>query len=74
MAIQGVETSPDLKLPELKVEHGESLANEMKDIKRQRAEREVLRDVSLAKKLVAIKASPVYNSSGEIIQATGFNV
>jgi predicted RecB family nuclease len=74
MAIEGVTPSLDLKLPETrKVESSDSLANEMKDIRRKRAERELLQDPKLAKKLMAAQASPIYNSNGEIIQATGFN-
>lgn len=73
MAIQGVAPSVDLKVPERKVEDADSLANEMKNIRRKRAERELLQDPSLAKKLMAVQASAIYNSNGELIQATGFN-
>lgn len=73
MAIQGANPLPDLKVPEAKVEKSD-MANEWKNIRRKRAEREVLKDPALAKKLLAAQASPVYNSRGEIIQSTGFNV
>jgi putative ubiquitin-RnfH superfamily antitoxin RatB of RatAB toxin-antitoxin module len=74
MAIQGVTPSVDFKAAEnSKVERADSLANEMKNIKRKRAERELLQDPKLAKKLMAAQASPIYNSNGEIIQTTGFN-
>jgi hypothetical protein len=74
MAIQGVNPSLDLKLPDLKVEETDNLADQWKNIRRKKAEREVLRDPALAKKLMAVQASPVYNSKGEVIQTTGFNV
>lgn len=45
------------------------LANQMKSIKKARLHRMVYQDPSLARKLVATEASPVYNAKGEIIQA-----
>lgn len=48
---------------------GDSLANEMKNIRKARLQRQVLSDPSLAGKLVATEASPQYNASGELIQA-----
>lgn len=48
-----------------------SLSDQMKDVRRQRLRRKVLQDPSLARKLVATEASPVYNARGELIQALG---
>lgn len=47
----------------------ESLANEMKTIRKARLRRQVLQDPSLARKLVATEASPVYNARGDLIQS-----
>jgi hypothetical protein len=47
------------------------LANEVKEIGKARLARKVLEDPSLAKKMPALQASPVYNSRGEIIQSLG---
>ncbi|MDD4952710.1 MAG: hypothetical protein PHV85_09200 [Desulfovibrionaceae bacterium] len=46
-----------------------SLAQEIKAIRKKRFQREVFQDPSLAKQLVKAQASPIYNASGEIIQA-----
>ncbi len=51
--------------------HDASGAQEMKNIRKQRLEREVMVDPSKAKKLVKLEASPVYNAQGKVIQATG---
>ncbi len=48
---------------------GDALANEMKDIRKARLQRQVMSDPSLAGKLVATEASPQYNASGSLIQA-----
>lgn len=75
MAIQGATPLTDFKAPEAKVEKiDNNMADEWKSIRRKRVERELLKDPSLAKKLMAVQASPVYNSRGEIIQTTGFNI
>jgi HD-like signal output (HDOD) protein len=50
---------------------GESLAAQMKDVKKARLHREALADPSLYAKLVKAEASPVYNSRAELIQGTG---
>ncbi|QJB58505.1 hypothetical protein HFN16_16110 [Pseudodesulfovibrio sp. zrk46] len=46
-------------------------AQEMKDIRKQRMQREVMVDPSKAKELVKIEASPVYNAKGKVIQSAG---
>lgn len=46
-----------------------SLANEMKNIRKRHLQRKVFSDPSLAAKLVVAEASPVYNAQGEIIPA-----
>lgn len=51
----------------------DSLNDSMKEIRKARLRRRVLSDPSLAQKLVAIEASPVYNSKGELIQSLGFS-
>lgn len=44
-------------------------ANEWKNIRKARLQRMVMQDPSLAGKLVATEASPVYNAKGDLIQA-----
>ena len=52
-------------------ENGSStIADAMKDIRKKKLQREVYADSSRAAELVRIKASPVYNAKGEVIQAT----
>ncbi|THB69973.1 MAG: hypothetical protein D6E12_03550 [Desulfovibrio sp.] len=46
-----------------------SFANEMKQIRKARLQRQVMQDPSLARKLVSVEASPLYNASGDLIQA-----
>lgn len=53
---------------------GDALANEMKDIHKARLRRQVMADPSLAGKLVATEASPMYNARGEVIQAISTNL
>ncbi|WP_051249760.1 hypothetical protein [Maridesulfovibrio zosterae] len=48
----------------------ESNANDIKNIKKAKMEREVMADPSLASKLVATKSTPTYNTNGSVIQAT----
>lgn len=48
---------------------GNDMANEMKDIRKARLQRQVMADPSLAGKLVATEASPTYNAKGSVIQA-----
>lgn len=49
---------------------GETIADSMKSIRKKKLQREVYADSSRAAELVRIKASPVYNAKGEVIQAT----
>ena len=51
----------------------ESLNDSMKEIRKAKLRRRVLADPSLAQKLVAVEASPVYNSKGELIPSLGYN-
>lgn len=46
-------------------------SQEMKDIRKQRMQREVMVDPSKAKELVKIESSPVYNAKGKVIQSAG---
>jgi len=46
-------------------------ANQMKDIRKQRMQREVMVDPSKARELVKLEASPVYNAQGKVIQSAG---
>lgn len=48
---------------------GESAADDMKNIRKQRMQRKVFEDPSMAGKMVATEASPVYNAKGDLIQA-----
>ena len=50
-------------------EDKQSFSDEMKGIRKQRLQRQVFEDPSMAGKLVATEASPVYNAKGELIQA-----
>ena len=47
----------------------ESLAAQMKAVRKARLNRQALADPSMVGKLVALSASPVYNASGDLIQA-----
>jgi len=46
-----------------------SLANQMKAVRKARLNRQALADPAMIGKLVALSASPVYNASGDLIQA-----
>ncbi len=48
-----------------------SLANAMKEIRKAGLRRQVLANPQLAARLVALEASPVYNSKGELIMSLG---
>jgi hypothetical protein len=50
---------------------GTSSSDEMKNIRKQRLQREVMVDPSKARELVKLEASPVYNANGQVIQSTG---
>ena len=56
---------------EMQPKDRESMAQTMKDIRKARLRRQVLADPTMAQKLVAVEASPVYNSRGELIQSVG---
>jgi DNA-binding IclR family transcriptional regulator len=64
----------DDKVQALTKNSGNSLANEMKQIRKARLHRQALQDPSLHGKLVATEASPVYNAKGEVIQALSANL
>jgi hypothetical protein len=49
--------------------HETSFEQHMKDYKKARVFREGLADPDIAKKLVAVEASPVYNAKAELIPA-----
>lgn len=51
--------------------NGASGADEMKNIRKQRLQREVMVDPSKARLLVKLEASPVYNANGQVIQSAG---
>ncbi len=48
-----------------------SSADEMKNIRKQRLQREVMVDPSKARDLVKLESSPVYNAQGKVIQSAG---
>jgi len=50
---------------------GASSADEMKNIRKQRMQREVMVDPSKARDLVKLEASPVYTAQGKVIQSAG---
>jgi len=60
----------ELMLEEAKRRDG-SGAQEIKDIRKQRMQREVMVDPSKARDLVKLEASPVYNAKGKVIQSAG---
>lgn len=53
------------------VNRDSSIANQMKEIRKAVLRRRVFSDPQLAARLVALEASPVYNSKGELIQSLG---
>ena len=76
MDISGVGQSmelPDQQAAERRVAEqessAESNADDMKNIKKAKLERQVMADPSLAQKLVATEATPTYNANGSVIQA-----
>lgn len=50
---------------------GASSADEIKNIRKQRMQREVMVDPSKARELIKLEASPVYNANGKVIQSAG---
>ncbi len=75
MSVTGVThgTDPAVALHRLG-ESDRSLVAMMKDVRKARLHREVYAKPELAGKLVALEASPVYNSKAELIQSTGLNL
>jgi len=77
MDISGVSQAMELpkqqgaeqRVTEQQNSRAESNANEMKNIKKAKLERQVMADPSLASKLVATEAAPTYNTNGSVIQA-----
>ena len=59
------------KVLEMRPQEKETMAQAMKDVSKARLRRQIYADPSLAQKLVAVEASPVYNSKGELIQSLG---
>ncbi len=47
----------------------DSLAEQMKAVRKARLNRQALADPAMAGKLAVLSASPVYNASGDLIQA-----
>lgn len=47
---------------------GNSQADEVKNIQKARLNRQVMKDPSLAAKIVALESTMVYNSSAELVQ------
>lgn len=72
MALSAV-TEVHGKVPAMQPTEKDSLSDSMKEIHKAKLHRQVLSDPSLALKLVAVEASPTYNSRGELIQSLGFN-
>lgn len=60
---KGLEMQPTQRDP--------SFSNGMKEIRKAVLRRQVLENPHLAAKLVALEASPVYNSRGDLIQSLG---
>lgn len=64
-------TAPGSGLEMQPAQRDSSYSDTMKEISKARLRRRVLANPELATKLVALEASPVYNSNGRLIQATG---
>ncbi|BBD06813.1 hypothetical protein [Desulfovibrio ferrophilus] len=58
---------------EMQPANKDSLSDSMKEIRKAKLRRQVYADPALAQKLVAVEASPTYNSSGKLIQSLGFS-
>jgi len=69
--MEGISVSAILSVPS---SSANDLANEMKNIHKGRLNRQVYEHPELAGKLVAMKASPVYNTRGDIIQAVSNHI
>jgi HD-like signal output (HDOD) protein len=65
-----VSTPPKVEPVDLQArQEQETQADFMKDIRKKKLQREVYADPTLARELVKVEASPVYNARGELIQA-----
>lgn len=71
MALSGIGSIPAKGYDTFTIDRQESLADSMKDIRKRSLQRKVLADPQMATKLIAIEASPVYNSRGELIPSVG---
>ncbi len=61
--------SPDLTQVAQAPMDTENMANSMKVLQRKRLHRQAFADPSMHRELVKIESSPVYNASGNLIQA-----
>lgn len=59
--------------PKVEKSTGINLANDLKNLRRRRLQRKIFSDPSMAKELVKVESSPVYNAKAEIIQAVSTN-
>lgn len=50
---------------------GPNLADQLKSIRKVRLQRQVLENPELARQLVKVENSGIYNAKGEVIQAVG---
>lgn len=75
MSVNGVTlgTDPGVELHQ-SGESGNSLMEAMKQVRKAKLHREIYARPELAGKLVALEASPVYNSKAELIQSTGLSL
>ncbi|MFK4766106.1 hypothetical protein ACI3L3_15165 [Desulfobaculum sp. SPO524] len=71
MAISSISNASTNGWEVLSADRQKSLANSMKDIQKAKLQREVYADPGMAARLIAIEASPVYNSKGELIPSVG---
>lgn len=56
-------------VPKSEKDPGQNLADDLKKLGRKRLQRKIFADPNMAKELVRLESSPVYNAKGEIIQA-----
>jgi hypothetical protein len=65
-------TPPLIQAPEMNSNKDkDSLAEQMKNLRKQRMQRETLADPSLLRKLMVTESTLLYNSSAEVVQSAG---
>ncbi|WP_051295128.1 hypothetical protein [Maridesulfovibrio bastinii] len=60
-------------IPKVDNDRGRNLADDLKNLGRKRLQRRIFSNPDMAKELVRLESSPVYNAKAEIIQAVTTN-